>query len=445
MLALLAFAMVFVFMALIMTKRLSALAALILVPAAFGIIAGHAAGLGPMMLEGVKDLAPTGIMLLFAILYFGIMIDAGLFDPLVARIVRIVGDDPVKILVGTAALALIVSIDGDGATTYMITAAAMAPVYRSLRLDMRKMACVIIMAAAVTNLLPWGGPTARAASALKLDPAVVFTPLIPAMAACAAWVLFTAYVFGRQEKARLARLGAAETALADADTVAEATAAILEEDRTRDPSTLRPRLVWVNFALTATLMVALVMGLMPLPILFILAFAAALMINYPALGEQRRRIAANAGNAVAVVSLIFAAGCFMGVLSGTGMGEAMANAVSGAIPAQLGPFMAPITALVSIPFTFLISNDAFYFGVLPTLAQAAGTYGVSVEAVARASLVGQQIHLLSPLVASTYLLVGLSGIELGEHQRFTFPWAMAACVVMLVAAMATGAFPLMAG
>ncbi|WP_091740875.1 CitMHS family transporter [Phenylobacterium immobile] len=445
MLALLAFAMVFVFMAMIMTKRLSALAALILVPAAFGVIAGHAAGLGPMMLEGVKDLAPTGIMLLFAILYFGIMIDAGLFDPLVARIVRIVGDDPVKILVGTAALALIVSIDGDGATTYMITAAAMAPLYRSLRLDMRKMACVIIMAAAVTNLLPWGGPTARAASALKLDPAVVFTPLIPAMAACAAWVLFTAYVFGRQEKARLARLGAEETVLADADTVEEATAAILEADRTRDPSTLRPRLVWVNFALTAALMAALVMGLMPLPILFILAFAAALMINYPALGEQRRRIAANAGNAVAVVSLIFAAGCFMGVLSGTGMGEAMANAVSGAIPPQLGPFMAPITALVSMPFTFLISNDAFYFGVLPTLAQAAATYGVPVEAVARASLVGQQIHLLSPLVASTYLLVGLSGIELGEHQRFTFPWALAACAVMLVAAMATGAFPLMAG
>jgi CitMHS family citrate-Mg2+:H+ or citrate-Ca2+:H+ symporter len=445
MLAVLAFAMVCVFMALIMTKRLSALVALILVPTIFGIIAGDGAGLGPMMLQGVKDLAPTGVMLLFAILYFGIMIDAGLFDPLVARIVRLVGDDPVRILVGTGALALIVSIDGDGATTYMITAAAMAPVYRSLKLDMRKMACVIIMAAAVTNLLPWGGPTARAASALKLDPAVVFIPLIPAMAACAAWVLFTAYLFGRQEKARLARIGAEETALGEADTVAEAQAALLQEDRTRDPSALRPRLVWVNFALTAALMIALVMGLMPLPILFILAFALALMINYPSLGEQRRRIAANAGNAVAVVSLIFAAGMFMGVLSGTGMGEAMANAVTGAIPPQLGPFMAPITALVSMPFTFLISNDAFYFGVLPTLAQAAATYGVPAEAVARASLVGQQIHLLSPLVASTYLLVGLSGVEFGEHQRFTFPWALAACGVMAVVAMATGAFPLFVG
>ncbi len=90
MLTLLAYSMVIVFMALIMTKRLSAMVALILVPIAFAAIGGFGPELGPMMLDGVKKLAPTGVMLMFAILYFGLMIDAGLFDPVVRAILKIV-------------------------------------------------------------------------------------------------------------------------------------------------------------------------------------------------------------------------------------------------------------------------------------------------------------------------------------------------------------------
>jgi citrate-Mg2+:H+ or citrate-Ca2+:H+ symporter, CitMHS family len=156
MLAFMAFAMVATFMALIMTGRVSAMVALILVPTAFGLLGGFGPQLGPMMLAGIKDLAPTGVMLIFAILYFGLMIDAGLFDPLTARIVALVHGDPVRILIGTAGMALLVSLDGDGATTYMITTAAMIPLYHHLRMDLRKMACVIVMSGAVMNILPWG-------------------------------------------------------------------------------------------------------------------------------------------------------------------------------------------------------------------------------------------------------------------------------------------------
>src|SRR5918999_1276882 len=105
MLALLGFAMVFVFMFLIMTKRMSALVALILIPSVFALIGGFYANMGPMMLEGIQKLAPTGIMLMFAILYFGIMIDSGLFDPVVRSILNAVGGDPLKVVMGTAALA----------------------------------------------------------------------------------------------------------------------------------------------------------------------------------------------------------------------------------------------------------------------------------------------------------------------------------------------------
>lgn len=154
MLTILAYAMITVFMFLIMTKRLPALVALILVPIAFGLVGGFGKELGSMMLTGIKNLAPTGVMLTFAILYFGIMIDAGLFDPLVRAIVRVVHGDPMKIVVGTTVLAMLVSLDGDGATTYMLTVSAMLPLYKRFGISRLVLACVIMLAGGVFNILP---------------------------------------------------------------------------------------------------------------------------------------------------------------------------------------------------------------------------------------------------------------------------------------------------
>lgn len=435
MLAVLAFTMVATFMTLIMTKRLSALVALILVPTLFAIGAGFTAGLGDMMLAGVRELAPTGVMLIFGILYFGLMIDAGLFDPLIKLIVRIAHGDALRICIGTAVLALLVSLDGDGTTTYMITTAALLPLYRHMKMDVRVMACLIIMSGAVMNILPWGGPTARAATALNLDPRDVFVGMIPAMIVTALWVLFVAWLFGLRERKRLSLLRQrAEDDAANGD-------AVIAHDA-GDPHTRRPRLMWVNLVITAVLMSCLIMGVLPLAILFMLGSAIALMVNYPSLQQQRERMSAHAGNALAVAGLVFAAGIFTGILSGTRMIDAMAGAIIDWMPPSLGPYMAPITALLSLPFTFLISNDAFYFGMLPILASTGAQYGVTPLDMAQAALVGQQVHLLSPLVPSTYLLVGMAGIEFGEHQRFTLKWALGSCLVFLAACLMTGVFPL---
>jgi CitMHS family citrate-Mg2+:H+ or citrate-Ca2+:H+ symporter len=157
-----------------------------------------------MMLDGITALAPTGVMLTFAILYFGIMIDAGLFDPVVRLVVRLVQGDPLKIVVGTSALALFVSLDGDGSTTYLITTTAMLPLYMRLKMDRLVLASVIMQAGSLMNILPWGGPTARAAAALKLDMGQVFPPLVPGHdCRRGIWVLFVAWLLGRHERKRL--------------------------------------------------------------------------------------------------------------------------------------------------------------------------------------------------------------------------------------------------
>ncbi len=437
MLSVLGFVMVAVFMILIMTKRMAPIVALIVIPIAFGLFAGFTGELGPMMLDGVQRMVSTGVMLMFAILYFGIVTDAGLFDPVVRTLLRIVGNDPVKVVVGSVILAAMVSLDGDGSTTYMITAAAFMPLYRRIGLNPMIMACLLLNASGIMNILPWGGPTARAATALQIDSSGVFVPLVPAMGLGLAWLVVLAVYLGRQERKRLGALSLPTDAAAPAD---HATFSV-----STDPAACRPHLVYINAALTLALMVLLVMAVLPLPVLFMLGFAIAATLNYPQPAVLKVRIAQHAPNVLAVVSLIFAAGVFTGILSGTGMVDAMSKSLLAVIPPSLGPYLAPITGLISIPMTFFISNDAFYFGMLPVLAEAASHYGLSPQQMASAALVGQPVHLLSPLVPSTWLLAGLAGVDFGEYQKFTMKWAAMTSLVLLIGGLLFGAFPLAAG
>ncbi|THU40321.1 citrate transporter [Niastella caeni] len=426
MLAILGFTMVITFMYLIMSGKLYALTALILIPILFALIGGFGTTIGPMMLNGVKAIAPTGIMLIFAILYFSIITDAGLFDPLIKRILHLVKGDPLKVTIGTAVLALCVSLDGDGATTYIIVVTAMLPLYKKLGIDPLILTAMCMLAGGIMNILPWGGPTARTITSLNLEPAQVFTPLIPVMIFGALWVLFVAWHLGKKERKRLGIIDLKHQQ------------SIENSIGTENKNTSRPQLLWVNLILTILLMISLVMNILPLAVLFMIAFCLALIINYPKLTEQRERISKHAANALSVASMVFAAGIFTGILTGTKMVDAMAGSLVALVPHSLGPNFPLITGLTSMPFTFFMNNDSYYFGILPVLSKAAASFDISSAEMARASLLGQPVHLLSPLVPSTYLLTGMAGVDFGRHQRFTLKWAIGTVLVMLLFCILTG-------
>jgi citrate-Mg2+:H+ or citrate-Ca2+:H+ symporter, CitMHS family len=435
--ALLGTMMVATFMVLIMTKRMSAIAALIVVPITFGIIAGAGPGLGAMMVEGVLKVTPTALMLAFAVLYFAIMMDAGLFDPLVRKVLSLVGSDPMRISIGTAVLTCLVSIDGDGATTALIIITAFLPVYRRIGMNPLVLATLLGLGNSVMNLIPWGGPTARAATAVHKDVLDIFLSLIPAISIGVLAVVAVAFLLGRSERVRLAWTPAATGSATDGLDAADGIAGLAEPSS----DTRRPRLFWVNLALTLTLVFGFISGLAPLPVLMMGAFAIGITINYPNLRDQRKRISVHSDNVVNVVVLIFAAGAFTGILNGSGMADAMASAALSVMPHEVGRYLAPITAVMSMPLTFVMSNDAYYFGVVPVIARTAAEFGIPAEAIARASLLGQPVHALSPLLASVYLACGLLGIDVADAQRFALKWAVVICLVLILAALLTGAIP----
>ncbi|AYA27783.1 citrate:proton symporter [Rhodococcus rhodochrous] len=452
MLVVLGFLMVATFMYLIMSKRATPVVGLILIPVAFALIAGAGTDIGDMIVDGVESLAPTAALLFFAIVFFGIMIDVGLFDPLVRLILRLVRDDPARLVIGTAVLAMVVSLDGDGSTTFIITTSALLPLYLKLKVSPVVLTVVAGLANATMNIIPWGGPTVRAASALGLSPSEVFVPMIPSLVGLVVVLGFAAHL-GFVERRRLGKLtwkpdlmplgagpsGVGTTIGKDTDEAGEVgqLAAGLDPDR----PTLRPRLLPFNAILTVALLVVLGLDILPIPVLFMIAAGIALAVNFPRVVDQSAAIARHSSSIVSVVAMVFAAAVLTGVFQGTGMVESMALWLTGVVPDSLGPFLAVITGLLSIPMTFFMTNDAFYFGVLPVLAETAAQYGIEPVEMARASITGQPVHMQSPLVPAILLLVTLAGVPLADHHRKVLWRAGVVSVVMLVVGVVLGQIP----
>lgn len=426
MLTFLGFLMILIFMVLIMNKKMTPLTALVIVPVTVALFAGFGPELGEMMKNGVKEIALTGVMLIFAILYFSLMIDTGLFEPLVDIILKAVGDNPIKTTIGTAVLTALVSLDGDGSSTYLIVVAAMLPLYKRQGMNPLILTCIIMLAGQIMNILPWGGPTARVMSSLKLGHTEIFVPMIPIMAIGILWVIFVAYILGRREKIRIAKHGKF-TNYNSNDIIGEV-----------DLKLRRPKLILINLALTIALLVVMILDIVPLGIAFMIAFCIASIINYPKLKDQQKIISKHAGNALSVAGMIFGAGIFTGILNGSGIMQAMGNSMIEIVPKSWGGYMNIVTAAFSIPLTFFLSNDAYYFGILPIIVATGHQLGISPEILGRASLIGQGSHLLSPLVPSTYLLVSLAGVEFSDHLKYTLKWALGSSLVMLLAALILG-------
>lgn len=431
MLAILGFATITVFLILIMTKRLSVMTALVLTPIVFGFLAGfNATDLGKFALDGIKQVAPTGILLMFAVLYFATMLDTGLFDPVIGFIIKSVKGDPLKVIVGTAILTMIVHLDGDGTATFMIVISAFLPIYKQLKINRLVLSGIVALSVGPMHLVPWSGTSARAISTLKSDAVHIFNPNIPAIIGGVLWVLFVAYWFGTQERKRLG--------------VIDFQYNHVENLNAEQIELRRPKLLWFNALMTILLITSLVKGWIPAPALFIVASMIALIVNYPKLPEQHKILRGHGTNIFLVSSMIFAAGIFSGILTGSKMIDAMASSLVALIPQNHANLLPTLTAITSMPASILFTPDAYYFGVVPILSQTATQFGIDPLEIGRAALLGQMTvgFPLSPLTASTFLLIGLCEVDLGEHQRFIFKWAFGTTLVMTIVAFLTGSIHL---
>lgn len=411
MIAFMGYSLIVIFMILIMTKKVTPFAGLGFLPVVWAIV-GQLFGLwsidiGQAAFDGLMTTASTGVMLFFAIYMFSIMIDAGLFDPLSNAMIRFAKGDPLKVMLATVLLTIAVSLNGDGTTTMIIVATAFVPIYKRLGMKTLDLAVLTMTSHSIINLLPWGGPTARAIAVMNVETSAVMRGLVPLMIIASIYMIAVAVMMGRSERKRIG--------------VVELTDAQIEEMTIiDDPDTLalrRPKNVWINFIITIAAIVLLVMDVIPSAIIFMIGTILALMVNYPNTADQKARIDGNASEANNVVLTVFAAGVFMGILQETGMSDAIAMSLVNIIPESWSAIYGFIVALISVPGTYFLNNDAFYYGVMPVLAEAGYAIGFTPLQLTFASLFGQAFHLLSPLVPFVYVLLGMTDVEMGPWQK----------------------------
>lgn len=432
MVAVVGFAMIICIVALLLKGKMSPIVVLTVIPAVAALILGH----GPVEIadfikEGVKTTTNNGILFIFSVIYFGVMSDTGMFDVIVNFLVKKAGNNVIAVTVATAIIATIAHLDGTTATTVLITIPALYPVYKAMKIDAKILLCLTGACMGVMNLLPWGGPVARAATVLSMDANDLWHILIPIQIVGLIFNIVVAVLLGMLAIKQGAGAGKGEK--------------VEQDQKTKDEEIAlrRPKLLLFNLALTIALIAVLSAGLVTSYVAFMIALSLALAVNYPNLKTQDKLVKKHAPAALIISATLFSAGAMVGIFDGTGMLTEMANAIMSIIPGFLGQFIHIIFGILALPLGLCIGTDAYFYGIMPLVMQVGETYGVASLSTALTMVIGKNLALMvSPLVPATYLAIGLTDVELKDHMKFSIPIYWGISIVMVVIGVILGIVPL---
>lgn len=422
MVAFVAFVMIVAIVALLLKGKMSPIVVLAVIPTIAALILGFSPiEVADFIKEGIGTTTSNGILFIFSVIYFGVMSDTGMFDVIVKGLVKLSGSSIIAVTVCTAIIATIAHMDGTTATTVLITIPAMYPVYKRMNIDGKILLCLTGICMGVMNLLPWGGPVARAATVLEMDANDLWHVLIPIQIAGCVLNIAIAVLLGMYAIKKGAGAGKGEEIAVD------------EKAQEEELALRRPKLLIFNLALTIFLIVVLSKGWITSYVAFMLALTVALAVNYPNLKLQDKLIKKHAPAALIISATLFAAGAMVGIFNGTEMLTELANVIISVIPAPLGGLIHLIFGILALPLGLCIGTDAYFYGIMPLVMQVGQTYGVTSLATALTMIIGKNLALMvSPLTPATYLAIGLTNTELKDHMKFSIPIYWAASILMLI-------------
>ena len=381
--------------------------------------------------EGVKGVHGTAVLFIFSVLFFGVMTDAGMFDKIIGALMKKVGNNVVGVTLMTCIIAIIGHLDGGGASTFLITIPAMLPVYKRLHMRRETLLLICVTAMGVMNLMPWGGPTMRAASVIEVEPNDLWFQLMPMQVVGFVLAIGTAIFWGLQEKKRIAKLG---------DAAAEEAGKYDDSDSGESNTDLaRPQNFIFNVILTLAVIIVLVLDIFPAYYVFMVGCALGILVNYRGKKLHSSIIKSHASAGLSMASTILCAGVFLGVLSKSGIMEKMAVMMANVIPTSLGKFLPVIIGILSVPLALLFDTDSYFYGLLPVLVSVGNQFGVNPAHIAIAMVVCRNCAtFISPVAPATYLGIGLAGVEIKDHIKFCFGWQWGVSIVCLVAGLIMG-------
>ncbi|ONI39577.1 citrate:H+ symporter [Candidatus Epulonipiscium fishelsonii] len=416
--------MVFSIIYLLLKNKATPLTLFILFPPLFALPLGFSIKeISEFATIGIHTTMSNALLFMFCIPYFSIMSDAGMFDKIIAKLLSKANDNVILIAVITIIMTLICQLGG-ASTTALVAIPALLPIYKKLHMRVEVLALIIASGMGITNLVPWGAPTARVAIVLGVKATDIWQRVFPVQIAGVIIVICSAMLLGLREKHLIKNSEFLES----------------EDIQVYKNEILRqPKNVGINLALTITLIGTLVVDIIPSYIVFMIGFAIAMLINFPNITSQDAQLRKHAPTALLLPATMITSGIFVGIISETGMLHAMANSLLYFIPDFLGQHLHIIMGILSTPIGIALGADAFYYGLLPLIIEVGKTYGVDPMNIAITMLVGKNVSvLISPLVPSLFLVLSLTGLELNAHIKFCFKWLFGISILLLLCAITMG-------
>ncbi|AUD13196.1 MULTISPECIES: CitMHS family transporter [Planococcus] len=438
MLSIIALFTIIIIVALLISNKITPIVALVLVPIVAAFVAGFSfAEIGDFFNSGVESVISVVIMFIFAILFFGIMQDVGLFDPLINKMIAVSKGNVIAVAVGTVVIAAVAQLDGSGASTFLITIPALLPLYKRLKMNPYLLLLLVGTSASIMNMLPWAGPLGRTAAVLGMDVTELWRPLIKVQVIGLILLIALAVLLAMREKRLIARRGDFNKEIFEEADPLDVTA---QDEKSQKAAALRrPKLLWANTILALAVIGVLVWGVIPAGLAFMIGVSIALPLNYPDMKDQMDRIKDHAPNALLMAAIILAAGSFLGILEGTLMLDSIASDLVTILPAFVIPYLHLIIGFFGVPFDLLLSTDAYYFALFPIVEQVVTGAGVSSLTAAYAMIIGNIIGtFVSPFSPALWLALGLAGLEMGRHIRYSLPIMWGFSIVLLAVSVLVG-------
>ncbi|EOX6883151.1 CitMHS family transporter [Providencia stuartii] len=405
---------------LLMMGKVSPIIAMSCIPFIGALIAGYSIPeISAFFESGINKVSKVAAMFLFAILFFSLMKDLHIFDPLIRLMVKMTRGNVIIVCVMTTLIAGVVHLDGSGAATFLIIIPALLPLYRQLGMSPYLMLLLMCASMGIMNMVPWGGPLGRASAVTGIDAATLWQSLIPVQIIGMAGAVVFAVIMGLREKRRIAAAALKGTSPYLMDSLLPANEQIADVNEQIN----KPQKPWINGGLIVASIICLAFGLLSAPYVFMIALSIALLVNFPNPKDQMKVLSEHAPQALGMVAIILAAGAFLGILSDGGMLKSIAEDLTAILPTEWVSKIHIFVGILGVPMDIFTSTDAYYFALLPIIQQIAETAGVDPSSVVYAMAIGNNAGtFVSPFSPAAWLAMGLSGIDMGRHLRYSFGW-----------------------
>ncbi|MBZ7992331.1 TRAP transporter large permease subunit [Campylobacter sp. RM9333] len=375
--------------------------------------------------DGVNTVSDTAALFVFSILFFSVLSASGFFNKIINFLLSKVTPNVFVITILTSLMAMFVHLDGSGAATFLIVIPAMLPIYE--RLGMRKSSLLLICASAmgVMNVLPWGGPTLRAATVIEADANDLWHQLIPMQVLGLVLALALAIFIGYQEKRR----GAGGNL--------EGIKLEIEKSEFQND-----KFFLVNVFLLIAVIAALVINVLPSYVCFMIGFAIALPLNYPNLKIAKKVVDKASSGAIMMYITLIGAGILIGVFDKSGIMNKMGASILTLVPNEYGNLIPLVVGLLAVPMALIFCTDSYFYGVMPVVLSVTNAFGIDPMNLAIIMVLARNCAtFISPVVPATLLGCGLADVSIKEHIKRSFFYIWAISIICLIFGYIAGIIP----